>query len=66
MNTLSVGDGFKFGCGFFLAALVAWLAVVIVGAIVSVIATAILGVSLGALFSGMDLSWVPDLLVGWI
>lgn len=62
MNALSIGDGFKFGCGFFLAALVAWLAVVIVGAIVSLIATAVLGVSLGALFSGMDLSWAPGLL----
>lgn len=62
MNTLSVSDGFKFGCGFFLAALAAWMAVVVVGAILSLIVTAILGVSLGALFGGMDLSWVPDML----
>lgn len=66
MNTLSIGDGFKFGCGFMLAAAAAWLAIMIVGAILSVILTAILGVSLGALFSGMDMSWVPDLLVGFV
>lgn len=30
MNELSVGDGFKFGCGFFLAGFVAWIAMLIV------------------------------------
>lgn len=30
MNELSVGDGFKFGCGFFIAGFVAWLIMVVV------------------------------------
>jgi len=30
MNEISVGDGFKFGCGFFIAGFVAWLVMVIV------------------------------------
>jgi len=30
MNELSVGDGFKFGCGFFLAGFIAWIAMIIV------------------------------------
>lgn len=62
MNGLSVGDGFKFGCGFFLAALVAWLVAVILGAIVSLILTAIFGITLGSIFSGMELSYLPALL----
>ena len=59
MNGLSVGDGFKFGCGFMLAAFVAWLAMAIVGGI----AMAIFGGALGAIFGNMDLlSQVPQLL----
>ena len=57
---LSVGDGFKFGCGFFLAAFIVWLAVVIVGGILM----AIFGATLGALF-GLDsdmFSQIPMLL----
>ena len=30
MHELSVGDGFKFGCGFFIAGLIAWLVMTIV------------------------------------
>lgn len=67
MNALSIGDGFKFGCGFMLAALVAWLAIMIVGTIVSLILTAILGVSIGTLLSGMqELSWFLPALIGLI
>ena len=63
MNALSMGDGFKFGCGFFLAALVAWLAMAIIGAILSLIATAILGISIGTLLGGTEgLSYLPGLL----
>lgn len=29
MNGLSVGDGFKFGCGFFIAGFITWLVIVI-------------------------------------
>jgi len=63
VNALSMGDGFKFGCGFFLAALVAWLAMAIIGAILSLIATAILGISIGTLLGGTEgLSYLPGLL----
>ena len=59
MNGLSVGDGFKFGCGFMLAGLVAWLAMAIIGGI----ATLLFGGALGALFGNLDLlSQVPQLL----
>lgn len=37
MNELSVGDGFKFGCGFMLAVLIAWLAMAIVSGILALI-----------------------------
>jgi len=30
MRELSVGDGFKFGCGFFMAGLIAWLVMLII------------------------------------
>ena len=30
MRELSVSDGFRFGCGFFIAGLVAWLVMVII------------------------------------
>jgi hypothetical protein len=29
MNGLSVGDGFKFGCGFFIAGFITWLVIVV-------------------------------------
>jgi hypothetical protein len=29
MNGLSVGDGFKFGCGFFIAGFITWLVIFI-------------------------------------
>ena len=50
---LTVGDGFKFGCGFFLAAFIVWLAMAIVGGIL----VAVFGATLGALFNGLD----PDM-----
>jgi hypothetical protein len=59
MNGLSVGDGFKFGCGFMLAGLVAWLVMAIIGGII----TLIFGGALGAIFGNLDLlSQVPQLL----
>ena len=62
MNGLSVGDGFKFGCGFLLAGLIAWLAMAIVGVVISLI----FGGALGALFSRMDLLSQLPLLLGLI
>jgi hypothetical protein len=50
VNGLSVGDGFKFGCGFLLAGFIAWLAMVIIG----VIASVIFGGALTALFSRFE------------
>jgi hypothetical protein len=61
VNGLSVGDGFKFGCGFFLAMLVAWLAMVIVGAILSLILTAIFGITLGSILGDLSTSFLPQL-----
>jgi hypothetical protein len=61
VNGLSVGDGFKFGCGFFLAMLVAWVAVVIIGAILSLILTAVFGLTLGSIFSDLSTSFLPQL-----
>ena len=58
---LNVGDGFKFGCGFFLAGFIAWLAMVIIGGIL----VAIFGATLGTLFQGLDsdlFSQIPMLL----
>ena len=46
MSEISVGDGFRFGCGFLLASLIAWLAVAIIGGIL----TAIFGAALGGIF----------------
>ena len=37
MNDLTVGDGFKFGCGFMLAAVLAWLGMMIVSVIIAAI-----------------------------
>ena len=65
MNGLSVGDGFKFGCGFLLAGFIAWVAMVIIGVIVSLI----FGGALGALLRGIDLgelSQLPPLLLSLI
>ena len=46
MQQISIGDGFRFGCGFLLASLIAWLAVAIIGGIL----TAIFGAALGGIF----------------
>lgn len=61
MNGLSVGDGFKFGCGFILAAFIAWLAMAIIGGILAVL----FGASLTALFGQFDLGLVAPLLGPW-
>jgi hypothetical protein len=45
MNELSVADGFKFGCGFLLAVLIAWIAMAIVSGILALV----FGGTLGAL-----------------
>jgi integral membrane sensor domain MASE1 len=57
MQGFSVGDGFKFGCGFFLAAFIAWLVTAIIGAILM----AIFGTALGALFERMGTDLVGQL-----
>jgi hypothetical protein len=62
MNSLSVGDGFKFGCGFMLAGLVAWLVMAILGVIASLV-LGMLGIGLGNLFGDLDsLSYLPQLI----
>lgn len=50
MNGLQVGDGFKFGCGFFLAGFVAYIVIIII----TMVIFAILGVGFGSLLDGMD------------
>jgi hypothetical protein len=47
MNELSVSDGFKFGCGFFLAGFIAWIVMMIVAVLFSLVFSA----ALGSLFS---------------
>lgn len=50
MHELSVGDGFKFGCGFFIAGFITWLVIVITMALLGVLfSTALTG-----LFEGFD------------
>lgn len=34
---LGVGDGFKFGCGFMLAGIIAWIAIAIIALILSLV-----------------------------
>jgi hypothetical protein len=51
MNGLTVGDGFKFGCGFLLAALIAWLAMAFIGGIVM----ALIGTVFGDILRNFDL-----------
>ena len=59
MQGLTIGDGFKFGCGFLLAAFIAWLVTAIVGGILM----AIFGTAIGALFESTDLiGQLPQLL----
>jgi hypothetical protein len=59
MQQLSVGDGFRFGCGFLLASLIAWLAVAIIGGIL----TAIFGAALGPIFQRLGgMSLIPQIL----
>ena len=49
MNGLSVGDGFKFGCGFLLAVFIVWL----VMAIVMGILAAVMGIGLGSIIPSL-------------
>ena len=49
MNGLSVSDGFKFGCGFFLAAFIVW----IVMAVITVLLSIIMRAAIPELFRGM-------------
>jgi hypothetical protein len=49
MNELSVGDGFKFGCGFFLAGFVAWIAMIIV----MFLFTLVFGGLVGSVYEGL-------------
>jgi hypothetical protein len=59
MNQISIGDGFRFGCGFLLASLIAWLAVAIIGGNL----TAIFGAALGGLFQRIsELGLIPQIL----
>jgi hypothetical protein len=59
MQQLSIGDGFRFGCGFLLAAAIAWLAMAIIGGILA----AIFGAALGGIFERIgDLGLVPQVL----
>ncbi|MFZ5915812.1 MAG: hypothetical protein ACOYZ7_02630 [Chloroflexota bacterium] len=37
MRELSISDGFKFGCGFFLAAFIAWIVMAIIAVLLSVV-----------------------------
>jgi hypothetical protein len=60
VEKISVGDGFRFGCGFLLASLIAWLVVAIIGGIL----TALFGAALGGIFQRIgDLSLVPQILL---
>ncbi len=42
---LSVGDGFKFGCGFMLAGIIAWIVIAIIALVLSLV----LGAGMGAM-----------------
>jgi hypothetical protein len=66
MNGLSVGDGFKFGCGFILAAFIAWLAVAIVGGIIMALFGAALGGIFGTLLKNVPTSGLLPALMGLI
>jgi len=66
MNGLSVGDGFKFGCGFLLAVFIVWL----VMAIAMGILMAVMGIGLGSilprLLKDMPTSGLLPVLMGLI
>ena len=51
MNGLSVGDGFKFGCGFFIAGFITWLAIVITMTLFMVLFSA----TISSIFGDLDL-----------
>jgi hypothetical protein len=59
MQQISIGDGFRFGCGFLLAALIAWLAMAVIGGILAVI----FGATLGGIFQRInELGLIPQIL----
>jgi hypothetical protein len=62
MQGLTVGDGFRFGCGFLLAAAIVWVVLAIAG----VILTVLFGAGLGAFFQNLDITSYLPLLPGVI
>jgi hypothetical protein len=62
MDEISVGDGFRFGCGFMLAALIAWLAMAIIGGILA----AIFGAALGGIIERFSSLGLVPLILGLI
>lgn len=62
MNGLSIGDGFKFGCGFFMAGFVAWIFMVIVTFLLTFVITAVAGDLLQDIFDTFGL-WLPMLAI---
>ena len=62
MTGMTVGDGFRFGCGFLLAAFIAWLVVAIIGGI---LATFFAG-AIGAFFRQVNPMSLLPLLLGFI
>lgn len=47
MGGLSVGDGFKFGCGFFIAGFITWLVMAVIMALIMVVFRTTLGTIFG-------------------
>jgi len=52
MNGLQIGDGFKFGCGFFLAGFVAYIVILLL----TLLLVAVVGGGLGTLLENMQSS----------
>jgi hypothetical protein len=49
MNDLSIGDGFKFGCGFFIAGFIAWIVITVIVTLIVVLSGATLSTLFGDL-----------------
>ena len=62
MQGLTVGDGFRFGCGFLLAAAIVWVVMAIAG----VVLTVVFGAGLSAFFNNLDITSYLPLLQGII
>lgn len=52
MNELSVSDGFKFGCGFFIAGFITWIVIVVTMVLIMLV----FGATLGSIFQNIDFS----------